>query len=313
VNDALAMSVPNLREMRLKPAEVHTERTRAFNRNLAARIASATILIPAVLATIWYGGGPFLLMIAIAVGLMGVEWAKMSAPDAPAEVAVTITVAVLCAVFAAYTDRYPLAWVLTAAGALVAGIASRHKTERAADAGYGVIYIAPAIITMIWLRSTAQEMFHWDPALGMRSLIPGPGVSWTLMLFAVTWAADIGAYAFGSVLKGPKLWPRISPNKTWSGFAGGLICAALAGLGMTVALAAIELSWHVALFIGFVGGLATMAGDLWESILKRRFGVKDSGDLIPGHGGLMDRVDGLMFAAIAVAACRFAVNQGWMI
>jgi phosphatidate cytidylyltransferase len=287
----------------VKPAEANTDHQRAFNSNLLARIASATILVPAVLAAIWYGGGPFLLMIAIAVGLMGVEWAKMSAPDAPAEVAVTITVAVLCAVFAAYSDRYPLAWALTAAGAVVAAVASRHRTERAADAGYGVIYIAPAIITMVWLRSTAREGFHW---------IPGPGVSWTLMLFAVTWAADIGAYAMGSILKGPKLWPRISPNKTWSGFVGGLICAALAGLGMTTALAAIELSWGTALFIGFVGGLATMAGDLWESILKRRFGVKDSGDLIPGHGGLMDRVDGLMFAAIVVAACRFAVNSGWM-
>ncbi len=72
------------------------------------------------------------------------------------------------------------------------------------------------------------------------------------------------------------------------------------------------LSPFTALLVGFLGGLATMGGDLWESILKRRFGVKDSGQLIPGHGGLLDRVDGLMFAAIVVAGCRFAVNQGWI-
>ena len=78
------------------------------------------------------------------------------------------------------------------------------------------------------------------------------------------------------------------------------------------ALPDLHLVWPVAAAIGLLGGLATMAGDLWESILKRRFGVKDSGQLIPGHGGLLDRVDGLMFAAIVVAGCRFVVNQGWV-
>jgi phosphatidate cytidylyltransferase len=286
----------------VKPADT-SAKTSAFNRNLLARVASATLLIPAVLAAVWYGGGPFLLMIAIAVGLLSIEWAKMSAPDAPAEVAVTITVAVLCGAFAAYNDRYPLAWWLTALGAIAAGVASRHRTERAADAGYGVVYIAPAILTLIWLRSTATETFHWIPAVGM---------SWTLLLFAVTWGADIGAYAVGNLFKGPKLWPRISPNKTWSGFIGGLLCASLVSLGLSIALPNLTMSWPTALLVGFLGGLATMAGDLWESVLKRRFGVKDSGQLIPGHGGLLDRVDGLMFAAIVVAGCRLAVNEGWV-
>jgi phosphatidate cytidylyltransferase len=113
-------------------------------------------------------------------------------------------------------------------------------------------------------------------------------------------------------LKGPKLWPRISPNKTWSGFIGGLVCASLVALGLAKAFPHITLTWPTALLVGLLGGLATMAGDLWESVLKRRFGVKDSGQLIPGHGGLLDRVDGLMFAAIVVAGCRFAVNQGWI-
>ena len=105
-------------------------------------------------------------------------------------------------------------------------------------------------------------------------------------------------------MKGPKLWPRFSPNKTWSGFVGGLTAAiwrrrlmALAG-GASFAAAT-----HRAV------GLATMAGDLWESALKRRFGVKDSGDLIPGHGGLLDRVDGLMFAVVVEGVLLAATGQ----
>src|SRR5215217_1430581 len=220
--------------------------------NLAIRVASATVLIPAVLGAIWYGGGPFLLMIAIAIGLLAVEWGKMSAPEAPAEVAVTITVAVLAAVFAAQVGWYRSAWALVVAG-----------------------------------------------------------VGRMLLLFCVTWAADICAFAVGSLLKGPKLWPRLSPNKTWSGFVGGLIGAMLVAMAFAW-LTRMDLAWYAAAIVGLLGGLATMAGDLWESALKRRFGVKDSGDLIPGHGGLLDRVDGLLFATIVVAGARLIDHWGWV-
>ena len=270
--------------------------------NLAYRLVSALVLIPAVLAAVWYGGGPFLLMLAISIGLMAIEWGKMSAPDAPAEVAVAISVACLAAVFAAYTGWYRSAWGLMIAGACIAAIASRGRAMRAMDAAYGVIYIAPACIALTWLRDVNQEQFHWAP---------GPGVSWTLLLVCVTWGADIGAYAVGNLLKGPKLWPRISPNKTWSGFVGGLIVASIVS-ALVNGVVETNLSTGAALAIGFFGGLATMAGDLWESILKRRFGVKDSGDLIPGHGGILDRVDGHMFAVIVVACARLAQSYGWL-
>ena len=143
------------------------------------------------------------------------------------------------------------------------------------------------------------------------------GLSWTLLLFAVTWFADIFAFVVGSILKGPKLWPKFSPNKTWSGFFGGLVAASIAAVGIEAlsellpALPDMNLTWPVAALIGFLGGLSTMMGDLWESMLKRRFGVKDSGDLIPGHGGLLDRVDGLMFAAIVIAGVRLIYLYGW--
>ncbi len=136
------------------------------------------------------------------------------------------------------------------------------------------------------------------------------GDRWTVMVLAVAWGADITAFVVGNALKGPKLWPQFSPNKTWSGFVGGLVAATLAALAVARFLP-MQLDPVGAMALGLFAGLATMAGDLWESILKRRFGVKDSGDLIPGHGGLLDRVDGLMFAFLAVAVARLMVNLGW--
>jgi phosphatidate cytidylyltransferase len=276
---------------------------RSFDwKNLAYRLASAVVLIPAVLAAVWYGGGPFLLMIAISIGLMSIEWGKMSAPDAPAEVSVAICVAALAAVFAAYTGWYRSAWGLMIGGAFIAAVASRGRADRAMDAAYGVIYIAPACIALVWLRDVSREPFAWTP---------GEGVSWTLVTVAVTWAADIGAYAAGNVFKGPKLWPRISPNKTWSGFVGGLVVSSAVAV-LVNRFVSTGLSEGAAALVGLIAGLATMAGDLWESMIKRRFGVKDSGDLIPGHGGLLDRVDGLMFALIVVGLARLAHIHGWL-
>lgn len=274
--------------------------------NLAIRVASAAVLVPAVLGAIWYGGGPFLLMMAVAIGLLAVEWGKMSAPEHPAEVAVTITVAVLAGVFAAQVGWYRVAWAIMVGGALLAAFITRRKAEHAADAAYGVIYIAPACIALVWLRNPSGDVFDWDTPWAMST-----GVSWMLLLVVITWSADIFAFLVGSALKGPKLWPRISPNKTWSGFVGGLAGA----MGSAVAFATLtgmDLSWYAAALLGLLGGLATMAGDLWESMLKRRFGVKDSGDLIPGHGGLLDRVDGLLFATIVVAGARLVDHWGWV-
>lgn len=267
--------------------------------NLRVRVASATVLVPTVVAAVWFGGLWYLALIALCIALLAREWGMMSAPKAPVGVALAIGVAVLVAVIAAFREHYYLTWPLLIAGAALAALLARGAVERRADAAYGVFYIAPACIALIWLR------------------LLDAGLSWTLLLFAVTWFADIFAFVAGSIFKGPKLWPKFSPNKTWSGFFGGLVAAAIAAVGIDAlsqalpALPDMNLTWPVAAVIGLVGGLATMMGDLWESILKRRFGVKDSGDLIPGHGGMMDRVDGLMFAAIVIAGIRFIYLAGW--
>ncbi len=265
--------------------------------NLGLRVASAAVLVPAVLFAAWTGDWLYLVLISVGVALLSIEWGGMSAPRAPVRVSTAVTVAVLSAVFLSHQGHYGLAWIAVGVGALAAALVARGVAERPADAAFGVFYIAPACICLVWLRDSDQVMSqqgHW----------------WILMLFAATWSADIGAYAAGSTLKGPKLWPRFSPNKTWSGFVGGLLAAMATGALMS-ALSVFNLNLAAAAFIGLVVGLATMAGDLWESALKRRFGVKDSGDLIPGHGGLLDRVDGLMFAVVVMAIARLANHWGW--
>jgi len=259
--------------------------------NLGVRAASAVVLIPAAVAAVYFGGWVLLLLAAVSVSLLALEWGGMSAPVAPIRVAAAVTAAILVALFSAYYGHYRLAWILAGVGAIVAAVVGRSLSERPADTAYGVIYIAPAAISLFWLRA----MPH--------------GISWTIMLLSVTWAADIFAFLVGSALKGPKLWPRFSPNKTWSGFFGGLIGAMIAAM-LVSRFTDAKLTFFWAAMVGLAGGLSTMAGDLWESMLKRRFGVKDSGDLIPGHGGLLDRVDGLMFAIVVVAIARLLALRG---
>jgi phosphatidate cytidylyltransferase len=267
--------------------------------NLRVRVLSATVLVPTVVAAVWFGGVWYLGLISVCVALLAREWGMMSAPKAPISVGVAVGVASLVALVAAFRGHYYLTGPLLVVGAILAALLARGAVERRADAAYGVIYIAPACIALIWLRLLEA------------------GLSWTLLLFVVTWFADIFAFVTGSILKGPKLWPKFSPNKTWSGFFGGLVAASLGAVGIDAlttwlpTLPDMNLTWPIAAFIGLLGGLSTMMGDLWESMLKRRFGVKDSGDLIPGHGGMLDRVDGLMFAAIVIAGVRLIYLAGW--
>ncbi len=274
-------------------------RARRFDwSNLAVRVVSATILIPSALAAVWFdtgaakGGWPFLLLISVAVALLAIEWGTMTAPRAPVRVSMAVCAAVLTGVLLAHRDHMWLAWSGLILGGVAAALVARGVSERPSNAAYGVAYLGIACVCLVWLRSMPQG--NW----------------WAIMLFGITWSADIAAYATGNILKGPKLWPLYSPNKTWSGFYGGLIAAMMVGAAMS-ALPQFKLNVFAAMLVGLAGGLATMAGDLWESALKRRFGVKDSGDLIPGHGGLLDRVDGLLFAVVVIAGARLINHLGW--
>jgi phosphatidate cytidylyltransferase len=266
--------------------------------NFALRVASGAVLAASALGAVWAFGlnaplwrAPFLIMLAVGGVLMALEWSAMATPRATWRTAMATGLAVVAVVLLAFVGRYGEALIVIAIGTGLGAVAAGAAGERAIDGAYGVLYIAPACLVLVWLIETPQ----------------GPG--WTLMLFAATWAADIGAFVTGNALKGPKLWPRYSPNKTWAGLAGGLLAAVAASVA--VAAVFMRLSLAGAGLIGLAGGLGTMAGDLWESMLKRRYGVKDSGDLIPGHGGLLDRVDGLMFAVMVFAGARLIVQWGW--
>jgi len=262
--------------------------------NLRMRIASAAILAPLALGALWLGGPAFLVMMAVTVALLAIEWGAMCDPKSPVRAAAVMTAAILIAVFAAYLGHPFIGWSLVGLGALAGGgfTLLRGRIDRPADIAFGVLYIGAPVVALVWLRASSG------------------GQAWVFLLVAVVWAADIGAFLAGNALKGPKLWPQLSPNKTWSGLVGGVIGGVLAGIGVAALPFAGGPSLASAAWISLIAALAAMAGDLWESMLKRRFGVKDSGDLIPGHGGLLDRVDGLMFAAVLLAGVRLAFALG---
>jgi len=265
--------------------------------NLGTRALSALILAPAALLVLLMSGtfwtAARLGLVSIVVALLSIEWAMMSARQSPTKIAVAVCAAVLAALFTADFGHWRIMWLVLVLAAGAAALIARGIAARPADAAFGALYIGAPCLSLLWLRADEPH-----------------GEYWTALVLAVAWAADIAAFLVGSALKGPKLWPQFSPNKTWSGFVGGLIAASLAALAVARFLP-MGLDPFRAAALGLFAGLATMAGDLWESMLKRRFGVKDSGDLIPGHGGLLDRVDGLMFAVLAVAAARLLVNLGW--
>jgi phosphatidate cytidylyltransferase len=130
-----------------------------------------------------------------------------------------------------------------------------------------------------------------------------------IVLLLVVWASDIGAYVAGRAIGGPRLAPSVSPGKTWSGAVGGLVAAATVGFAASVILGDGRISWRPATFAVLVG-FVSQAGDLFESHLKRHFGVKDSGSMIPGHGGLLDRVDAMLTAAPATALLALILRPG---
>lgn len=248
--------------------------------DLMLRVISAVLLGPPVLAAVWMGGIAFDLLIALIAVLSLREWVRLAEPGKQ-RLPFSISLVAVAAVVA--TDLFSGAYgaVLVAIGATpalyLAARATRmqHRLLLAA----GVPYIALSLVSLDWLRTENGEA----------------GLTLFLFLLLSIWATDIGAYAAGRTIGGPKLAPRISPKKTWAGLIGGMVSAALAGFGVAF-WAGAEKPW-LALIIGAMLAVAGQAGDLFESHMKRRVDVKDSGRLIPGHGGILDRIDGLIFAA----------------
>jgi phosphatidate cytidylyltransferase len=249
--------------------------------SLQLRILSAAVMLPLAVGIIWYGGLAFQVLVLIGCGLMAFEWLRMV--DIRRESWRTgIAIGLVVAGVSQVSDgRIEAAFVLLGVAALLVAVLFR---QRPLWSFAGMLYVGIPSIILIWLRD-----------------LPDGGlllVFWTLV---VVWSTDIGAYVAGRSIGGPKLIPSISPNKTWAGLGGGMVSAAIAG-GLMAQFDPQLPALPLAVF-GALVAVVAQAGDFAESAVKRHFNVKDSGALIPGHGGVLDRLDGVLSAAPFVAGC----------
>lgn len=260
--------------------------SRRMSGELKARIISAVCLAPPVLWAMWTGGFALTVLLTAAVAVAAAEWGAMHAAAAGRRRAVVVSAVVAAALFLSAVASSP--WWSAAALPLAFVTAATAAPERRRQAALGLPYV---VVGCVALSASAA------------------GPQGTAALFFVVlsvWATDIGAYAAGRGIGGPKLAPRLSPKKTWAGLLGGMAASAAVCVGLTAVVgagSAVE-----AAFLGAALAVAAQSGDLFESWAKRRTGVKDSSRLIPGHGGLLDRIDGLLTAAPAFALYQAAVG-----
>ena len=254
-------------------------------RNLLMRIAAALVLAPLAIGAAYAGGWYWTVLATLgAIGLF-VEWLAVTytARNVPVSAAGVVAL-VLSAPFLAI-GNVNAALVVLALGLVAVAF---RATEPRIWAVAGFLYAAAAQVAALLVRL--------DQAKGLSALI---------LVLLVVWATDIGGYFAGRAIGGPKLWPRVSPKKTWAGAIGGFVASLLVAIGFSAS----DLGKTLPLMIlAAMLSVAAQLGDLFESAIKRRFGVKDSGHIIPGHGGVMDRLDG--FVAAIVLAAIFGVLRG---
>jgi phosphatidate cytidylyltransferase len=258
--------------------------------DLRLRILSAAVLAPLALGCIWVGGAAFAgLVTLMSVGLC-YEWLGLCGRRS-AFVAILLFAALpVSVVLMAMGETLPVLILLVVA--TVAGTALGPGLSPTRPLAFGIPYLGLGAVALVWLRQP-----------------PGSGGVNVIVLLLVVWASDIGAYLAGRAFGGPRLAPVISPGKTWSGAVGGLVAAAAVGVAASAILGKGAPSWRPVAFAVLLG-VISQAGDLFESHLKRHFGVKDSGNMIPGHGGLLDRLDAVLTAAPAAALLALVLGGG---
>ena len=255
--------------------------------NLALRVLSALVLAPVALLTAWVGDWPFALFWIVAALAVLWEWSALVAVTSYRLMFFSAAGAVAAAGLLAWLGRPVSALLMVGLGALAAAIFA--PAERRIWVTLGVGYAGAMLLAPMFLRA--------DSTYGFAVIV---------LLFAIVWTTDVLGYFAGRAFGGPKLLPAVSPNKTWSG--------AIAGTGgaMVVALLVVSLfgSFNVPAVLGIAFMLSVVGqfGDLLESWVKRQFGAKDASQFIPGHGGVMDRLDG--FWAAAVAGCLIGLLRG---
>ena len=248
---------------------------------LGARIASALVMVPVALAIVWYGGPWISSLAALSAAIMAWEWGRLVGRST--RVVDDLLLAGMAAV-SVLAGAYLAPWLGLLVG--VAGILLLQRLAGVRNAApiwtaAGLAWIIGPCIGFVWLRADPTE---------------GPATAFWLL--AVVWAIDTAAYVAGKTIGGPRLAPRISPKKTWAGLIGGLLAAVLVGLATALIIGSNQIG-RIALLSGALA-IVEQIGDMAESFAKRRFGVKDSGNLIPGHGGLLDRLDGMLAVVVAV-------------
>ena len=255
------------------------------SRNLLMRVAAAAVLVPLAVGIAYAGGWLWTALVTLAAIGLFVEWLAVVGLSGAMRAAVTgaaaLGVAGVCFAF----GQIDIALLVLGGGlAAVAALAP----ERRGWAAAGFLYAAAAEVGSVLVRL--------DPVKGFAAL---------MFVLLIVWVTDSGGYFAGRSIGGPKLWPRVSPKKTWAGAAGALA----ASLAVAFGFAMFELGrTGPLLMLGAALSIVSQLGDLLESAVKRRFGVKDSGHIIPGHGGLMDRLDG--FIAAVVVAALFGFLRG---
>jgi phosphatidate cytidylyltransferase len=256
------------------------------------RVASALVLAAIALGAAVASPWTFALLVIASSTIVAWEWGRLVRGKSFDGIAIIEAVGLAALVICVVLGRPDLALVALAATIAVIGFVGLSSSTLGWS-GAGLAYAALPAWALVWLRS--------DQAFGAIAV---------LYLFAVAWTTDTASYAAGRLIGGPKLAPRISPHKTWSGFIIGALVPALVGYAFALAMGGARPIRLAAVSVALA--LACQAGDLIESAVKRRFGAKDMSQLIPGHGGLLDRIDGLLAAAVlaSLIALRDPANPG---
>ncbi len=257
----------------------------AARSELTLRIWSALAMAAVALGTLWLGGPLYdALWLVIAVWMLA-EWVGLSGCSLRYGRIAIAAIGFAAATLLLAWELIGLALVAIAVTAIAQLAFGHSRADRLWAAG-GVLYAATVLVALVLLRH--------DDSLGIAAV---------LWMFAVVWSTDIAAYFTGRRLGGPKLMPSVSPKKTWSGFLGGAAAGTLAGLAVGIVAARHDvapLGLAALTVLSLVASIAGQLGDLGESALKRHAGVKDSGHLIPGHGGILDRLDAFWAVALIV-------------
>jgi phosphatidate cytidylyltransferase len=265
-------------------------------KNLGVRFVSAVVLAAVCIAPFYFGGWLWAALAVLFSGRMMYEWVRMSDLQ-PTRLAYWLPLFGIAIASIYVVQGLWLYAILTAL--ICAAICAGERLRRGGSlwAGLGALYILIPCLTLIGLRGNE---------VGFNTA----GFQTVIYIVLVVVAADVGAYFGGSYFKGPKLSPKLSPNKTWSGFFSGLIFAVILG---GVATSFIFNSFFFGLLMAIPVVLLSVGGDLLESGLKRQLEVKDTGDLLPGHGGLLDRLDSLMLAAVGFGLIISIIPAAWPI